>query len=78
MSRWDRLQVDDSLAVSLLAGFSAGPRSGGLDILVANTARVSDYLLGGKDSFPVDRAAADAVLQVMPSLVEGARANRDF
>ncbi|MBL7495088.1 SAM-dependent methyltransferase [Frankia sp. CNm7] len=37
-----------------------------------------DYFLGGKDNFPADRAAAERVLQVMPSALLGARENRRF
>ena len=30
----------------------------GIDTTVANVARIFDYLLGGKDNFEADRAAA--------------------
>jgi hypothetical protein len=41
-------------------------------------ARIYDYLLGGKDNFAVDRAAADKVLAVAPDQRRLARANREF
>ena len=48
------------------------------DTSVANQARIYDYLLGGKDNYPADRAAVDAVLKVAPELGFTARANRAF
>lgn len=44
----------------------------------AHGARIYDYLLGGKDNFAVDRAAADAAVQLWPSLPTHMRANREF
>jgi hypothetical protein len=41
-------------------------------------ARMYDYLLKGKDNFPVDREAAEKVLAVYPSLRDTAAANRGF
>ena len=43
-----------------------------------HSARVYDYLLGGKDNFAADRAAADRALQANGNLREAARANRAF
>jgi S-adenosyl methyltransferase len=48
------------------------------DTSVANQARIYDYLLGGKENYPADRAAVDAVLKVAPELGFSARANRAF
>ena len=48
------------------------------DTSVANQARIYDYLLGGEDNYPADRAAVDAVLKVAPELGFTARANRAF
>jgi hypothetical protein len=45
---------------------------------VASPARVYDYYLGGKDNFPVDRAAGDKVMQVFPGAPRLARENRRF
>jgi hypothetical protein len=48
------------------------------DTNAANQARVYDYLLGGKDNYEADRAAAEAVLKIAPETVFTARANRAF
>ncbi len=44
----------------------------------AHQARIYDYLLGGKDNYAVDRAAAEAVLKVWPDMPFTPRANRAF
>jgi O-methyltransferase involved in polyketide biosynthesis len=49
-----------------------------LDTSVPHSARLWNYLLGGKDNFAVDRAAAEQALALMPELVESARADREF
>ena len=49
-----------------------------LDIGVPTPARMYDFLLGGKDHFPVDREAAEELLRTMPLARVFARANRDF
>jgi hypothetical protein len=49
-----------------------------LDTTVAHSARLWNYLLGGKDNFAVDREAAQQVLTFMPELVQSARYNREF
>jgi hypothetical protein len=54
----------------------AGPLP--FDTSVANQARVYDYLLGGKDNYAADRAAAKAVLKIAPQTVFTASANRAF
>ncbi len=41
-------------------------------------ARVYDYILGGKESYAVDRAVGDQMIAAVPSMPAGARANRDF
>ncbi|MEV6032316.1 SAM-dependent methyltransferase [Nonomuraea sp. NPDC052116] len=43
-----------------------------------NVARLYDYLLGGKDHFPADRAAAEKLLEAAPELRAAVRANRAF
>jgi hypothetical protein len=50
----------------------------GLDTSVAHSARIYDYLLGGKDNFAADRAAADFMVQAYPEIVNAMRANRKF
>jgi hypothetical protein len=48
------------------------------DTSVANQARVYDYLLGGKDNYAADRAAAERSLALYPHVAFTARANRAF
>jgi hypothetical protein len=44
----------------------------------AHGARIYDYILGGKDNYAVDRAAAEATRQIWPALPVHMRANREF
>ncbi|MFG3436476.1 SAM-dependent methyltransferase [Nonomuraea sp. NPDC047897] len=50
----------------------------GVNPVVPSSARVYDYLLGGKDNLAVDRAVADRLLAVAPDARLVARANRMF
>ena len=50
----------------------------GNDPSLPAAARIYDYLLGGKDNYAVDRAAADKVLAVAPDQRRLAQANRAF
>jgi len=52
--------------------------SPGSDPAQPAAARIYDYLLGGKDNYAVDRAAADKVLAVAPDQPRLAQANRAF
>src|SRR5215470_11483613 len=56
----------------------AGDQLARLDTTVAHSARLWNYLLGGKDNFAADREAAEQVLAYMPELVQSARFNREF
>jgi hypothetical protein len=49
-----------------------------LDTSVPHPARVYNALLGGKDNFAADRAAAEATIRAFPGNVQAARANRAF
>jgi O-methyltransferase involved in polyketide biosynthesis len=49
-----------------------------LDPSVPHSARLWNYLLGGKDNFAADREAAEQVLAYFPELVQSARFNRQF
>ncbi|MFC6084599.1 SAM-dependent methyltransferase [Sphaerisporangium aureirubrum] len=49
-----------------------------IDISVPHSARIWNYWLGGKDHYPVDRAAGDAYAAVFPGIVSIARAQRYF
>jgi hypothetical protein len=48
------------------------------DTGVPHSARVYDYLLGGKDNYLADRQAGEHLLQAYPNLVFTLRANRAF
>ncbi|MGW9207132.1 SAM-dependent methyltransferase [Embleya sp. NPDC055664] len=49
-----------------------------IDTTVPHTARIYDYLLGGKNNFAVDRATADAIVAAIPDLAVSLRLNRLF
>ena len=49
-----------------------------IDITVPHSARIWNYWLGGKDNYPVDRAAGEAFCQIFPGMVEVARSVRHF
>jgi hypothetical protein len=51
---------------------------GAFDVRVPSSARIYDYLLGGKDNFPADRKAAEELKAVAPDIAEHAQANRRF
>lgn len=53
-----------------------GPPSSGIDTSSPNGARTYDYLLGGDDSFPSDRAVGDKIKRELPGAVAIAVANR--
>ncbi|MEV7013211.1 SAM-dependent methyltransferase [Streptosporangium sp. NPDC051022] len=65
--------VDGGVAVTELERVPPG-----VDPSVPSSARVYDYLLGGKDNLAVDRAFAERLLTVAPDARPAARANRDF
>jgi S-adenosyl methyltransferase len=50
----------------------------GIDTTVPHSARIWNYWLGGKDHYPVDRAAGDAWVAVDPSILRIAREGRAF
>lgn len=49
-----------------------------VDISIPSAARIYDYLLGGKDNYPADRASARTLLSLLPDVRLAARANRRF
>ncbi len=49
-----------------------------IDTGTAHSARVYDYILGGKDHYAVDREAGDAMCREWPALPVHMRANRKF
>jgi len=50
----------------------------GVDPATPSPARLYDYCLGGTDSFPADRDAAENIRARMPELADAAWANRGF
>jgi hypothetical protein len=50
----------------------------GIDTTIPSVARIYDYLLGGKDNFEADRAAAARFIELVPEVPQIARANRQF
>ena len=75
----ERRKVDgellDRLGDELL---QVGARASEIDTNVAAPARMYDYYLGGHDNYEVDRAAAEEVIAIVPTIREMARANRAF
>ncbi|MFI6930933.1 SAM-dependent methyltransferase [Streptomyces sp. NPDC050287] len=49
-----------------------------IDTTSAHSARIYDYIIGGKDHCPADREAGDAMCREWPALPVHMRANRDF
>ncbi|MGH3243589.1 MAG: SAM-dependent methyltransferase [Spirillospora sp.] len=47
-----------------------------IDTTVPHSARVWNYLLGGKDNYPVDQLAGDKVCEIFPGMVDLARHSR--
>jgi hypothetical protein len=45
---------------------------------IPQSARIWNYWMGGKDNFPIDREAGDAVIDVNPGIVTVARQSRQF
>src|SRR5580704_12056844 len=77
MTRRGRQMTRDEAAVE---GGSTAGEIGSLpfDTSVAHQARMYDYVLGGKDNYAADRAAAEAGLKVWPDMAFAMRANRAF
>ncbi|GAA1468018.1 SAM-dependent methyltransferase [Nocardiopsis exhalans] len=60
---------------------SAGAPSGGkpqIDTTRTHSARIWNYWMGGKDNYPIDRAAGDQVAEFFPEIVDLARTSREF
>jgi len=45
---------------------------------IPSSARIYDFLLGGKDNYPADRAAAGQITRSLPAAATSARRNRAF
>jgi S-adenosyl methyltransferase len=64
----------------LFPGIRLIPAGSGLEFTPSepSVARIYDHLLGGKDNYPSDRAAAHAMLAKFPEISQIAQANRAF
>jgi hypothetical protein len=60
------------------AGGASGLAGQGIDENVPQSARVYDYLLGGKDNYAVDRSVGEALIEQVPTLPVMVRAQRAF
>ena len=49
-----------------------------IDTSVPHSARVWNYMLGGKDNYPIDIEAAEQYVAIQPSCIDVARASRGF
>ncbi|MEE2042973.1 SAM-dependent methyltransferase, partial [Nocardiopsis tropica] len=49
-----------------------------IDTTRTHSARIWNYWMGGKDNYPVDREAGDAVAEFFPEIRDLARTSRDF
>ncbi len=49
-----------------------------IDTTVPHSARIWNYWIGGKDNYPVDRAAGDQVIATFPDITRMARSARAF
>ena len=61
-----------------MAGGSREVVPPGIDAFRPHSARMYDYLLGGKDNFAIDRETAEAAVRSLPTLRAGVRENRKF
>ena len=53
-------------------------QTGRIDTGTAHAARIYDYILGGRDYYPADQEAGDAMCKEWPALPVHMRANRDW
>ncbi|MEV5412821.1 SAM-dependent methyltransferase [Thermopolyspora sp. NPDC052614] len=58
--------------------FPPNSDSPSLDTHIAHSARVWNYILGGKDNYPADREAGDLILKMFPDFARIARLQRYF
>jgi hypothetical protein len=61
-----------------MTGHDPGDALPFIDTTVPNVARIYDYLLGGKDNYAADRAAAEEIARLIPGSARAARQNRAF
>lgn len=78
MSRQGRGGAEGTHAVVDSSGAFDRKMLSHIDTTTAHTARFWNYLLGGKDHYPVDRELGEQVLALIPELAGTARAVRAF
>jgi hypothetical protein len=76
MKERPEMTTDETAAPNDSTAGKAGPLA--FDTSVAHVARMYDYILGGKDNYAVDRAAAEAWVKTDPGAAFSARENRRF
>jgi len=74
----DAARAERATLVTDSSGTSGEEQEYMIDTSVANTARVWNYWLYGKDNYPADRDVGDYVRALMPDIVDDARAVRAF
>ncbi|MEU5882872.1 SAM-dependent methyltransferase [Spirillospora sp. NPDC047279] len=60
------------------ASVAAESGSAVIDTSVPHSARLWNFLLGGKDNYPVDRQAGEQMIEIFPEIVAAARHSRAF
>jgi trans-aconitate methyltransferase len=70
------MTTDETAAPNDSTPSKSGPLA--FDTSVAHQARMYDYILGGKDNYAADRAAAEAWVKTDPDAAFSARENRRF
>jgi hypothetical protein len=70
------MTTDETAAPNDSTAGKAGPLA--FDTSVVHQARMYDYILGGKDNYAADRAAAEAWVKTDPDAAFSARENRRF
>jgi SAM-dependent methyltransferase len=76
MKERPEMTTDETAAPNDSTAGKAGPLA--FDTSVAHQARMYDYILGGKDNYAADRAAAEAWVKTDPDAAFSARENRRF
>jgi trans-aconitate methyltransferase len=76
MKEKPKMTTDETAAPNDSTTGNAGPLA--FDTSVAHQARMYDYILGGKDNYAADRAAAEAWVETDPDAAFSARENRRF
>lgn len=73
VSEYDHAVTSGEQGAQKKTGAKSRPK---IDTSVAHSARIYDYILGGKDNFEADRVAAKAAIEHNPGMAVAMRANR--